>query len=43
MCIRDSSRGVCEVRPALLGDAIGDMAALSVAIDGVLQAKNNAI
>ena len=37
------SRGVCEVRPALLGDAIGDMAALSVAIDGVLQAKNNAI
>ena len=31
------ARCVCEVLPAQLGDAIGDMAALSVGIDGMLQ------
>lgn len=31
------ARRACEVLPAQLGDSIGDMAALSVGIDGMLQ------
>ena len=42
MCIRDSREALgrscqaCSILPAQLGEAIGDMAALSVGIDAVL-------